>query len=182
MFDMLPPRSRRVLSSLGYTGLIALVVTLAYLTYQTGIEQRQHAESANENSARSTLPLVELEGYLPRREKSSDLQRLNVSVRLRLNAPGTLDCWVFVVARNDQVTPKVWAVWPPGATAAITAGGHFRGTNPTSGQPVTLSSTATRINASINQPSGEPAFETVMIYVVNEAGEIIVARPYTATT
>jgi len=181
MSERLSPRSIRLLSSLGYAALVALVASLAYLTYQIGIDQRDHGIVDSENGIRSTLPLVELEGYLPRHEKSSDMERLIVSIRLRLNAPGTLDCWVFVVARNDHVTPKLWAAWPAAASAAITAGGHFRGNQPRAGYPVKLISGATRVDATFEHSSGAPPFETVMIYVVNEAGEIMVARPYSVS-
>ena len=165
---------------MGYTSLVALVAGLGYLTFQTVSDQREHAEAAREGPEQATLPLVELGGYLPRHEKSSDLERLNVTVRARINAPGTMDCWIFVVARNDRVSPKLWAAWPKGAEAAVTGGGHFRGNDPGAGYPVTLSSSWIRINASLDHPPGKQPFDTVMVYVVNAKGEIVLVRPYPA--
>ncbi len=165
---------------MGYTSLVALVAGLGYLTFQAVSDQRRRAEPASDGSEQATLPLVELDGYLPRHEKSSDMERLNVSVRVRINAPGTMDCWIFVVARNDRVAPKLWAAWPKGAEAAITAGGHFRGNDPAAGHQVTLTSSWTRINASLDHPPGQPPFDTVMVYVVNVKGEIVLVRPFAA--
>jgi hypothetical protein len=102
-----------------------------------------------------------------------------VSLRLRLNAAGNMDCYVFVLARNDQTTPKLWAVSPTqGPDGAITGGGHFSGNNPRAGQPVTLASGWTRITASLDHPPGQPPFDTVMVYVVSPKGEILLARPF----
>lgn len=180
MLESLSPRSRRILNSIAYTSLVAVVAGLGYLTFQAVNQQRQEAEPASDAADHTTLPLVELDGYLPRQEKSSDMERLNVTVRLRLNAPGTMDTWVFVVARNDHVSPKLWTAWPKGAQEAITAGGHFRGNIPGAGHQLTLTSSWVRINASLDHPRGLPPFDTVMIYVVNAKGETVLVRPYPA--
>lgn len=180
MLESWSPRARRLLSSFGYTSLIAFVAALGYIAFLAESEERDHAPHADDTAEHAAVPLIEIDGYLPRQEKSTDMERLNVSVRLRLNAPGTMDSWVVVVARNDHVTPKLWAVWPKDATAAITAGGHFRGNSPGAGYQATLSSAWTRINASLDHPPGSAPFDTVMIYVANAKGEIVLVRPFSA--
>jgi len=178
MFESVSPGSRRILSSLGYTALVAVVAGLGYLTFVASSQERLDAEPASDGTETATLPLVEIDGFSPRHEKSSDIDRLSVSVLLRINAPGTLDTWIFVVARNDQASPKLWGAWPAEARDAITAGGHFRGNSPGAGHPLTLTSSWARINASIDHPPGRPPFDTVILYVVNAKGQIVLVRPY----
>jgi hypothetical protein len=187
MFKSLPPRWRAVVSSLAYSALVALVIGLGYFTFRAINEHRHGAEAtgspaagaATEATEPSPLPLVEFEKFSTRREKSSDGERLQVALRLRLNASGSMDCYVFVLARNDHASPKLWAVWPTqGPGGAITGGGHFNGSNPTAGQAVTLASGWMRINATLDQPPGKPLFDTVMVYVVSPKGEILLARPF----
>ncbi len=173
-----PTPTRRLLSSLAYSALISVVAGLGYLTFVSTNHPNQEAEGSGESTQAGTLALVESDSFSPRHEKSSDMERLNVSVQLRINAPGSMDAWVFVVARNDQVSPRVWAAWPQGAHAAITTGGHFRGSTPGAGYQATLTSSWTRIHASIDHPPGTAPFDTVMIYVVNAKGQIVLARPY----
>ncbi len=180
MFDSLSVRSRRLLSSLAYTTLVAVVAGLGYLTFRAASERR-HPEPTNGEAAAepAALPLVEMDGFSARREKSSDSERLNVSVRLRLTASGTLSCYAFVLAQNDHVSPRVWAVWPPqGPNGAVTVGGHFRGTSPATGQAIMLTTGWTRVTATLEQPPGTPQFDTVLIYVVNPKGEILLSRPF----
>jgi len=153
---------------------------LGYLTFR-GVSARRHAnESGSETAAEpATMPLVEFDSFSTRREKSSDAERLNVSVKLRLTAPGSVDAYVYVVARNDHVSPKLWGVWPAqDGGGAVTAGGHFRVSNPATGQAVTLSTRWTRINATIDHPLGKPPFDEVMVYVVSPKGDILLARPF----
>jgi len=180
MLDSLSARSRRLLSSLAYTALVAAVAGLGYLTFRVTSERR-HPEATNAEAAAepAPLPLVELDNFSARRERSSDSQRLNVSVRLRLTATGALNAYAFVLAHNDHVSPRVWAVWPPqGPNGAVSAGGHFRGTSPATGEPITLTASWTRLTATLDHPSGSPQFDTVMIYVVSPKGEILLSRPF----
>lgn len=170
--------TQRILSSLAYTTLVAIVAGLGYLTFVATNRPSQEGDSSADGPEAGTVPLVEIAGFAPRHEKSSDMERLNVSVQLRINAPGSMDAWVFVVARNDHVSPKLWAAWPSGAHAAITTGGHFRGSSPGAGHQVTLTSSWARIHASIDHPPGAAAFDTVMIYIVNAKGQVMLARPY----
>ena len=180
MFQSLSPPWRRLISSLAYSGLVAVVVALGYLTFRAVSERRQRAESPGEPAAESeAIPLVDFDNFSTRREKSSDGERLSVSLRLRLTAPGSLPCYIYIIARNDRATPKLWGVWPTqGPDGAVSAGGHFRGNNPTTGEAVTLAPSWTRINASISHPPGQPPFDTVMVYVVSATGEILLARPF----
>jgi len=180
MFASLAPRWRRLLNSLAYAALVAFVMGLGYLTFR-GVNARRHANEGGTEAAPepSTMPLVEFDSFSTRREKSSDAERLNVSVRLRLTAPGSIDAFLYVVARNDHVSPKLWAVWPEQeAGGAMTAGGHFGVTNPATGQAVSLGSRWTRINATFDHPLGKSPFDEVMVYVVSAKGEILLARPF----
>ena len=178
MAEPLAPRWRRLISSLAYAALVALAAGLGYLTFRA-TTHRQAAPNAGDTLTESaTTPLVELSGFSARREKSADAERLNVSVRLRLTAKATVDSFVYVVARNDHVSPKLWAVWPPQAVNALTTGGHFRGGTPPSGEPVALASGWTRLNATFQHPPGRPPFDTVTLYVVSAKGEIVLERPF----
>jgi hypothetical protein len=117
-------------------------------------------------------------GFSARREKSSDVERLNVSLRLRLTAAATIDCYVYMLARNEHLSPKLWVVWPAQAGGAVTAGGHFRGGSPPTGESVQLTSSWTRIDATLQHPPGQPPFDTVTLYVLNARGEVLLERPF----
>ncbi len=129
--------------------------------------------------ARLQHEAIEFDRFSARRERSPEGDRLSVSLRLRTSMSVSLPCYVLVVARNDQTAPKLWAIWPaqpPGP--AITAGGHFHGTTPTTGYAVTLSDQWERINATVPHPSGGETFDTVVLYVVDGDGRILLARPF----
>ena len=174
------PRSRRFISSLAYSALVAVVTGLGYLTFRAVSERRLGGDSRGELATdQASVALVDFESFSTRREKTTDAERLNVSLRLRLTVPGSIDSYVYVLARNDHVSPKLWAAWPPqGPAGALTAGGHFRGNVPQTGEPVKLTSSWTRINASIDHPPGQPPFDMVMVYVVNTKGDVLLARPF----
>lgn len=176
MLERLTPRRRALFNSIAYTTLVALVAGLAYLTFR-GTDNRD--EIASTPADPDTVPLVEFDHYASRLERSSDSERVSVSLRLRLTAPASLDCQVFIVARNDRVEPKLWGVWPPqGPEGALTAGGHFRGGEAKGGEALTLSTGWTVVSGSITHPLGAPPFETVMVYVVGPHGEVLLARPF----
>jgi hypothetical protein len=179
MLESLSPRWRRLLSSVAYTALVAFVAGLGYLTFHAISERRGSTEGSPVTDAEGeTIPLVQFDGFTSRLERSSDAERINVSLRLRLTAAGSLDCQLYVVARNDHTTPKLWGVWPTqGPDGAITAGGHFRG-GAKSGEPITLTTSWTRISASILHPPGLAAYETVALYVIGPKGDILLARPF----
>jgi hypothetical protein len=129
--------------------------------------------------ARVQHDAIEFERFSARRERSPEGDRLSISMRLRTSMSVSLPCYVFVVARNDQTAPKLWAIWPPQpAGPAITAGGHFHGASPTSGFAVTLSDDWSRINATVPHPSGGATFDTVEVYIVDPEGRILLARPF----
>lgn len=179
MFQSLSPRWRRLLNSLAYSALVVLVAGLGYLTLQAINERRQRADGTEQRTESATLPLVDVSSFSARRERSADAERLSVSLRLRLTAPGIVDCFVYVLARNDRISPKLWGVWPTqGPSGAVTAGGHFGPTNPESGAALSLTPSWTRITATIDHPPGRPPFETVMVYVVSPKGEILLSRPF----
>ena len=122
---------------------------------------------------------IELDRFSARRERSAEGDRLSVSLRLRTSMSVSLPCYVFLVARNDQATPKQWAIWPPQPPGpAITAGGHFHGATPRTGHAVTLSDQWERIDATVQHPTGGVEFDTVEIYLVDGDGRILLARPF----
>jgi len=177
MFRSLSPRWRRLVSSLAYSALVGLVVVLGYLTFEAVSRRRQGGDQVAEQQA--PAPLFEIANFWARQEKSAEAERLTVSMRLRLTAPGTVDGYVYVVARNDHVSPRLWAVWPSqGTGGTVTAGGHLRTEDPSTGHEVTLTEGWTRISATLDHPPGRPPFDTVYIYVVSPKGEILLSRPF----
>ena len=120
-----------------------------------GVRRRRAGRSSASSSAHEAIAF---DRFSARRERSAEGDRLSVSLRLRTTMNVSLPCYVFLVARNDQVTPKQWAIWPPQPPGpAITAGGHFHGATPTTGFAVTLSDQWERINATVPQPNGGDA-------------------------
>lgn len=131
--------------------------------------------------ARPQHDAIQLDRFSARLESSAEGERLSVSLRLRTSMSVSLPCFIFVVARNEQTTPKQWAIWPPQPPGpAITAGGHFHGASPAAGYSVTLSDQWERINATVSQPSGGVYFDTVEVYVVDPDGRILLAHPFRA--
>ncbi len=180
MFESLAPRSRRLLSSIAFGALVVLVMVLGYLTFHA-VSERRHGSAASGETTTSedTVPLFDIANFAARQERSAEAERLTVSLRLRLTKPGNIDAFVYVLARNDHVSPRVWAVWPTqGPGGALTAGGHLRTQDPARGEPVQLSPSWTRITATLDHPPGHPPFDTVYIYVVDPKGEILLARPF----
>jgi len=116
--------------------------------------------------------------FAARRERSDEGERLSVTLLLRTSATVSLPCFVFLVARNEQTSPRLWAAWPPQAQGpAVSAGGHFHGATPASGFPVTLSEEWERVTATIPRPD-DGEYDTVIVYVVDPAGRILLARPF----
>jgi hypothetical protein len=173
------PRARRLLSSVGYAALVAVVTALGYLTYRAVNEHRISDAATEAENVGGSVPVIDVADFSARREKSSDSERLTISLRVRLTERGPLDCYLFVLARNDRTSPKLWAVWPTqGPGGAVTAGGHFRGNHPASGQPIRLTSSWARISATLPHPPELPPFETVMVYVVSPKGVVLLSRPF----
>jgi len=160
----------------------AVVLVLLLLAVGAALLLRQSLPDAtdhHERDMRAQRDAVLFDRFSARREHSDDGDRLSVSLRVRTSASVSLPCFAFVVARNDVVTPKEWAIWPPQATgAAITASGHFHGSTPTSGYAMTLTDAWERINATFPTPPSGVLFDTVLVYVVDPAGRILLARPF----
>ncbi len=122
---------------------------------------------------------VRFDRFSAHRERSDAGERLSVSLRLRTGPGERLSCFVFVVARNDHVTPRVWSIWPPQPPGpVITVGGHFHGANPAAGHPLILSDAWQRLTATVPYPPGGSAFDTVVVYVLTAEGRILLARPF----
>jgi hypothetical protein len=116
--------------------------------------------------------------FSAQRERSDEGERLSVSLRLRTSAGVSLPCTVFVVARDDAATPKLWTIWPPQPPGpAITAGGHFHAGAPDAGHAVTLSDAWERVTASFPMPPAGD-YTKVVVYVVDPAGRVLLARPF----
>lgn len=180
MFASFSPRWRRLINSIAFSALVVLVMVLGYLTFRAVSEHRHGAaggkEAATEEEA---TPFFDIANFAVRQERSTDMERLTVSLRVRLTKPGSVDAYVYVLARNDHVSPRVWAVWPTqGPGGGVTSGGHLRTQNPASGEAVTLSPSWTRITATLDHPLGRAPFDTVYLYVVDPNGEILLARPF----
>ena len=176
----LSPRSRKLLNSMAYSALVVLVTVLGYLTFRAVSERRHSAAVVMKRLHEpETTPLFDLANFAARQERSTDAERLTVSLRVRLTKPGSVDAYVYVLARNDHVSPRLWAVWPTqGPGGVVTAGGHLRTQNPASGEAVKLSPSWTRITATLDHPPGRPPFDTVYVYLVDPNGEILLARPF----
>ncbi len=156
--------------------LLALVAALSVaLLLRRSLPDAEDAEAA---ALRQERDAVLFDRFSARRERSDEGDRLSVSLRLRTSASVSLPCSVFLVARNDAASPKLWAIWPPQQIGlAITAAGHFHGSTPGAGHAMTLTDGWQRVSATFaNPPSG--AFEIVLVYVVDPAGRTLLARPF----
>jgi hypothetical protein len=160
----------------------AVVLVILLLALGVALLLRQSLPDAaeqHERDVRAQRDAVLFDRFSARRERSDDGDRLTVSLRVRTSASVSLPCFAFVVASNETVTPKLWAIWPAQADgAAITASGHFHGTTPASGYAMTLSDAWERINATFPTPTSGVQFDTVLVYVVDPAGRILLARPF----
>lgn len=123
--------------------------------------------------------IVKFSRFSAHREKSEEGERLSISLRLRTDLDHDVSCYAFVVARNDHVAPRVWSIWPPQEPgAAITAGGHFHGAEPSAGYHVELTNRWQRITATVPHPAGGDRFDTVVVYVMRSDGKVLLARPF----
>ena len=173
-------RTRRALNSLAYGALVVLVIGLAYLPFAVVRPQRDGSpHDAGPTPPPPGAPAIEAAGFWSRRDKSVGGERLTVSAKLRTTSPDTLSAYVYFLVRNDQVSPRLWAVWPPqGAGGAVSAGGHLRSTDPTTGQAVALTARWTRVTATLDQPADRPPFDTALLYVISPTGTILLVRPF----
>jgi len=122
---------------------------------------------------------IEASRFSARLEKTDETERLTISVRLRANTPTPIDCYVFVVASSTHAAQRTWAIWPvenPGF--AISAGGHFHAADPSSGHHLLLARTWTRVDATFPRTPRQPPFDSVVVYVVDRTGEVLLARPF----
>ncbi len=172
-----PARWRRAANSAAFSALLVLVLGLAYLALSRALERRQATLTGSSDN--DTAPAIEIDRFSGRRERSEDSERLSVSLRLRTTMSEPIDGFVFVVARNDSVTPHVWAIWPAKAKGlAITAGGHFHGATPGAGEPISLTARWQSVNAVIPHRPGVADYDTVVVYVVSAQGQILLSRPF----
>lgn len=166
-------RWRLVTLGLGATAVVAVALL--------GAERMDLLDSlrASFSTGRDHPVIVKFSRFSAHRERSEEGERLSISLRLRTDLDRTVSCYAFVVARNDHVAPRLWSIWPPQAPgAAITAGGHFHGADPTAGYPIELTSRWQRITATVPHPSDGDRFDTVVVYVMSSDGKVLLARPF----
>jgi hypothetical protein len=134
-------------------------------------------EADRTDRATPALSQVEFDRFSARRERTGEEERLIVSLRLRTAGESPVDCFVFVVARSDQATPRAWSIWPQQpAGLAISSAGHFHGAAPAAGHSVTLTQRWERITASFSEPN--VPFSVAVIYVLNGEGRVLLTRPF----
>lgn len=156
-----------------------LLIALAFLAALAFRLRQREAEQATEPIGVAPPAPIEVDRFSARLEKTSDEERLLVGLRLRANGDEPIEGFVFVVARSDRATPKVFAIWPPlNPGTAISAGGHFHAAHPASGHPATLGPEWERIDAVIERLPGQPPFDQVVVYVVGGGGTVLLARPF----
>ncbi len=173
-----PLRWRRAANSAAFTTSLVVVLVLGYLALTRVLEQRKPI-AVTASAETDAAPAVEFDRFSARQERSEGGERLSVSLRVRATSPEPMRGYVFLVARNDHVTPHLWAIWPPQAKGlAITAGGHFHAGNPSSGEVLSLSDRWERINAVLPHEPGQPPFDTVTVYVVSPQGQVLLSRPF----
>ncbi len=163
-------------------GKLALVPLVLVVATWLAVRPPNFPTSLGETAPLSkseTGPTIELDRFSTRRERSADGNRLSVYMRLRTNADQGLPCFLFMVARNDHSTPKVWGIWPPQPPGpSVTASGHFHGATPTSGHPMTLSTSWQRITATFPDPVEGGPFDLIVVYIVGEGGGVLLSRPF----
>lgn len=168
-------RHKRLVNSLAYTALVAVVAGLGYLTLKILESPRVEDSGPPPESA----GLIELEGFQARPERSGSGWILRVSLRLRAATAHPLDCQVFLVAKGEPESGKLFQVWPTiGPGTPFSAAGHLTSGNVSSGAPLTLTQSWQRIVATIPLPTAGASFHTVTVYVFGPRGEVLLSRPF----
>jgi hypothetical protein len=166
---------RRIVLLVG--ALVALTALVALASREFDL-MRRDPPAPQPAAGKHAATRIEFDRFSARHERNDTESRLSVSLRLRNTGVEPETCYVFVVARNDRVTPKLWAIWPPQEPgASITAGGHFHGATPATGHAVVLADDWLRVTATMAETKTS-AFDTVVVYVVGEDGRILLTRPF----
>ena len=165
-------RRNRIAAAVLFAGACGLLA-VSYLS-QVGLLDLEAASAPQAQPA-----LVRFSRFSAHRELNEDGARLSVSLRVRTDLGKDLDCFAFVVARNDHVEPRLWSIWPPQPPGpAITAGGHFHGATPSAGHALTLSDRWQRLSVTVPRVEADQPYDTVVVYVLNTEGKILLARPF----
>lgn len=172
---MEPSTQKRLVGSLAYTALVAVVAALGYLTLRLA-----HQEPLPEEPLPADLgALVEFQNFQARREKTDAGAQIHISIQLRTSASRPIPVQVFFLAKPSSPGSKHFGVWPTvGADGVVTAGGHVRGGSSSSAAELTLTRSWTRLLGAIPEPSPGPRFDTVVVYVVGPRGGVLLARPF----
>jgi hypothetical protein len=169
---------RRLTFFAKFAAVICGLAAAAWLVWQPPSFVSARLGNAPLPSAESR-PTIEFDHFSTRHERSSEGSRLTVSMRMRTNAEDGLSCYLFIVASNERGSPKTWAIWPPEANGlVVTASGHFHGASPTTGRAITLTTGWQRITATLPDPINGASFDLVEVYVVGEAGGVLLSRPF----
>jgi hypothetical protein len=165
-------RGSRIVGVLLFAGASALLV-VSYL-HKVGLVDLDAVSPPPAERA-----LVRFSRFSANRDRNEQGERLTVSMRLRTDLGKDLDCFAFVVARNDHVSPHLWSIWPPQSPgAAITTGGHFHGATPSAGHRMTLNDRWQRLTATVPRTDAEQQYDTVVVYLLAPDGKILLARPF----
>ena len=165
-------RPTRIVGALLFAGACALL-GVSYL-HKLGLVD---LEAVSPPPAERSL--VRFSRFSANRDHNDEGERLTVSVRLRTDLGKDVDCFAFVVARNDHVSPHLWSIWPPQLPGpAITSGGHFHGATPSAGHRIVLNDRWQRLTATIPRVDPEQPYDTVVVYLVSPDGRILLERPF----
>ena len=123
--------------------------------------------------------IIQFDRFSAHRQQNAEGDRLVATLRLRTDRTEDVECFVFIVARNDRVRPRLWSIWPREAAGpVVTAGGHFHGSTPSTGYRLLLRDSWIRVTASVPDPAGNASYDTVVVYVLDPGGRILLARPF----
>lgn len=172
-------RQSRVTESLAYTLLVACVAALGYLT----LRLVHRGTPSEEPTSSPPGALVELQNFQTRAELSPNGEQLLISVQIRTTTARPLPVQVIFVAKPGEGSTKHFGVWPTmGAGGLVTSGGHVRGGTSAPSEVMTLTRSWSRVSGAIPQPPNATRYETVVIYVLGEHGEVLLVRPYLVGT
>lgn len=172
---MEPTTQKRLVGSLTYPALVAVVAALGYLTLRLA-----HRETVPDEPLPADLgALVEVQNFRARRVETEAGRQIQISVQIRTSANWSIPVQVFFVAKPNSPGAKHYGVWPTlGADGVVTAGGHVRGGRSSSAAETTLTQSWTRLTGIIPEPTSLPRYESVIVYVVGPRGEVLLSRPF----
>jgi hypothetical protein len=156
--------------------LLLVLASLAIYVYQLRHTPADESVEAPNAVAGEEVALDRLDAHL---EKTDDQEQLRVTLRLRGLGTDPIECYLFLVARSENSASIQWAIWPPGSPGlAISAGGHFHAAHPASGHSLLLGDSWEHIDALLPLAADQPAYDSVVVYLVRPNGNILLERPF----